>query len=698
MKEAVRRIGKKGISILKGRTIRQLKREMIEKAEIVSFDMFDTLIVRNCIEPLEVFDIVEYRYNRENDKNKIEGFRRYRLEAEKEARKNNPEKEVTLEEIYSVLYSRYGERTEKIKLLEIDTEYNLCCENSEMKEFYDRIIGSGRRVIIISDMYLSMDILDNILQRCGYRGYESIFVSSEKGVTKRSGGLFKEAINKCNIKPGKLLHIGDHPVSDHYMPKRMGIQTFLYKKWGKESIFLKNNKRNKHLWDKQERIEFDVIKCAMLNDADHNKNVFRKVGYEVLGPMLMGYTVWLHAMAEKEKADSILFLAREGHILYRAYKELFPNQSQTALQYIHVSRLALCRANIINTHGYTELIFLFSDLMRGVDTVGEFAELLGISEFVPDICEGCRFTARDLLEEIYDKDRLYEKIIMVGNQYFIEQHKLLLEYLNLHQIGSGKIIVSDVGWNGTMQMLLSRLVTGVQWIGAYLGVSSVFNEQEYTSLDRRGYWFDASEWETKGQMVRFTTSAIETLFINHEGTTLEYRSADKEVKAVQSVCRASEEEIRNDKEVKDAAIECIRSFVERGIFNIIMPLDADIACFPYVNFAVYPKKATILFFKRRQFINGVKNVGFLPKHSLAYYLFHYKELKRDINLSTAKIIWFQGLLKIHLPYFELFCMLANKFGIKAEFGRKYLCGRRTNVTVFQEEKINGQDSGFWTIK
>ena len=97
MKEAVRRIGKKGISILKGRTIRQLKREMIEKAEIVSFDIFDTLIVRNCIEPHEVFDIVEFRYNRENNKNKIEGFRRYRLEAEKEARKK--QKTVDIKEL-----------------------------------------------------------------------------------------------------------------------------------------------------------------------------------------------------------------------------------------------------------------------------------------------------------------------------------------------------------------------------------------------------------------------------------------------------------------------------------------------------------------------------------------------------------------------------------------------------------------------
>ena len=685
MKEAVRKIGKKSVSMIKGRTIKRLKREIVEKAEIVSFDMFDTLVVRNCMEPSEVFDLVELRYNRENEKNKIEEFRRYRLEAEKKARKSNQEREVTLEDIYSVLYRKYGEQIEKIKLLEIDTEYRLCCENYEMKQFYNRVIESGKKVIIISDMYLSADILKKILSKCGYRGYEFVFVSSDEGVTKRSGRLFKEVMNKYSIEPGKLLHIGDHPISDNDVPKRMGLQTFLYKKRSKESAFYKSSKGKRHAWDMQKRIEFDVIRSAMRNDATHNKNIFSKVGYEVLGPMLMGYTVWLHAMAKTEKADGILFLAREGYIMYRAYKELFPEPSRTVLQYIHVSRQSLCRASIINTNSYTELINLFSDLMRGVDTVGELAELLGIGKFTAELCEECGFAAGDALEKVEDKDRLYEKIIMVGNQYFVEQHKLLLEYLASHQVVSGKIMISDVGWNGTMQMLLSRLLTDVQWIGAYLGVSSILKEREYTSLDRRGYWFDASGWETKGQMVRFTTSAIEALFINQEGTTLEYKQSGKEVKAVQSVCMKSKKEIQNDKGVKDAAIDCIRDFVKNGILHIITPLDADVACFSYVNFAVYPRRTAIHFFKSYEFVNGIKSVGFLPEHSLGYYLFHLKDLKKEINLSTAKIIWFRGLLKIPLPYFELFCILANQFSVKAEFNKKYLSERQKSTAVFYEE-------------
>ncbi|MCM1135497.1 MAG: hypothetical protein NC400_07965 [Clostridium sp.] len=683
MREKLTKLVKKSISKVRGKTLESLNNEMLNKSEIISFDMFDTLVLRDCIDTLEVFDIVEFRYNQENDKDKIEEFRKHRIEAEKEARKNNSSEEITFDDIYKILYYKYGKSTEKIKMLEVDTEYKLCRANNEMKQFYDALIESGKRVIIISDMYFSAEILERILLKCGYSGYEAVFVSSDRGITKRSGKLFVEAAAKSGVAMKKLFHIGDHPISDDLVPKRMGIQTFLYRKQNNEPCFFKDNKKRIRTENIHNQISFDVIKSVIQNNINHNRNIYSKVGYEVLGPMLMGYTAWLYEMAKAEKVDSILFLAREGYTLYKAYVELFCEPPRDALQYIHVSRQSVCRASIINTCNYMELINLFSYLMRGINTVGDFIELLGIGKFTADICEGDSFTPEDTLEELQDRESLYKKIRIIGGPYFKEQHDLLLEYLTVHHAVKGKIIVSDVGWNGTVQMLFNKLLPEVQWVGAYFGVNDMFKEREYTQLDRRGYWFEASEWkERKGQMARFTPSAMEILFINHEGTTLEYKRFEKEIKAVQDEGSVFEGKFENDREVKSAAMEFIRDFTESGMFDMVKSFSADIACLSYINFAVYPKGDTIRFFKGYEFIDGVKKVKFLPEHFIGYYFFHYKELKKEINLSTAKIIWFKGLFRLPLPYFWIFCTLANKLGVKTEFNRKYLSGRQKDGELF----------------
>ena len=57
-----------------------------------------------------------------------------------------------------------------------------------------------------------------------------VYVSSEFGLTKRSGNLFKKVLEEEKIeKTGSVLHIGDNLISDYIMPKHAGMKSFLYK-------------------------------------------------------------------------------------------------------------------------------------------------------------------------------------------------------------------------------------------------------------------------------------------------------------------------------------------------------------------------------------------------------------------------------------------------------------------------------------
>ena len=73
----------------------------IDKNDIISFDMFDTLIKRYVSSPLDVFTLVEIFYNKNHSHN-IYNFQKERILAEKKARMDN-DNEVNIDDIYKYI-------------------------------------------------------------------------------------------------------------------------------------------------------------------------------------------------------------------------------------------------------------------------------------------------------------------------------------------------------------------------------------------------------------------------------------------------------------------------------------------------------------------------------------------------------------------------------------------------------------------
>ena len=116
--------------------------------------------------------------------------------------------------------------------LEISTELSVCKANPEALKFFNTVKKAGKagkRVVIISDMYLSASTISTILTSCGYdlTGV-NVYVSSEYGKTKRSGNLFREVLRVLREEGKHVLHIGDNYISDVLMPRKCGMKSFLY--------------------------------------------------------------------------------------------------------------------------------------------------------------------------------------------------------------------------------------------------------------------------------------------------------------------------------------------------------------------------------------------------------------------------------------------------------------------------------------
>ena len=132
------------------------------KYDVISFDIFDTLILRPFATPQALFMIIGKRLGRTE-------YYRIRVDAEKRAREiasvEKGNTEVTIDDIYSVIEQRTGIPKEEGIRTEIETELDYCFANPYMKRVFRLLQEHGKTIIIVSDMYLPQDLMARLLDR-----------------------------------------------------------------------------------------------------------------------------------------------------------------------------------------------------------------------------------------------------------------------------------------------------------------------------------------------------------------------------------------------------------------------------------------------------------------------------------------------------------------------------------------------------
>lgn len=190
----------------------------------ISFDIFDTLLRRKVLHPTDVFTIV-------GEKNGDFSFKEKRIKAEIEARQHATGEEVTLDDIYKEL----GKEYETYKQDELEVESNQLSANPFLFEAYRYCQSQGKQIIITSDMYLPKVFLQKILHQNGIV-FDHCFVSSEYGVQKVTGRLFRKELEALHISPSQIIHVGDSVRADAIGAWRAGIKFVLIPKASSFSI------------------------------------------------------------------------------------------------------------------------------------------------------------------------------------------------------------------------------------------------------------------------------------------------------------------------------------------------------------------------------------------------------------------------------------------------------------------------------
>lgn len=182
---------------------------------MVSFDIFDTLLLRRGTTPESVMGAVAERIKAD-----AREFISKRKEAERQARLYANGGEVTLEDIYSHLRTDYPA---VCPTMEAEAELDACTAN-EMALPLLKWASANRRVVLTSDMYLDSVTISRMLTKAGITGFEKVFVSNECGCDKRTGELYRHVAKAIGFDTADIAHIGDSLKADVLGARKAGVK------------------------------------------------------------------------------------------------------------------------------------------------------------------------------------------------------------------------------------------------------------------------------------------------------------------------------------------------------------------------------------------------------------------------------------------------------------------------------------------
>lgn len=381
----------------------------IDKHKIISFDIFDTLLLRPYVRPIDLFLHMESHYKSEN-------FAIARIQAEEDARKNLDKNEITLDDIYQFIGARYNH----LKQFEIEWETKILQINPEIKEIYDYAIKKNKKVIIVSDMYLDYSTIDNILKKNKYSNHEKLYVSSEYNVTKSNGELYKQVLKDYSkYKPSDILHIGDNKKSDYKKAKKFNIDTILYK--SPMHCFLKEYPEyGKFLVKNNNSLSSSIITSLSmlywLNTEKYSKvNYWGKIGYLYGGVVAYGFCKFIQNIATEKTLDNLFFIARDGYSLQKVF-DLFNTKINTS--YIYAPRLL----NLIyrldyNSNDYSQVKAIAKFYSNEFKIKTDISTIDSCNKFINDNFDQIKFKSKELYNNyknyLHSKSYNNEKIGLI---------------------------------------------------------------------------------------------------------------------------------------------------------------------------------------------------------------------------------------------------------------------------------------------
>lgn len=322
---------------------------MLEKKryDLVSFDIFDTLVSRKTARPSGIFQIMQeslFLSQRYDDIPQFlkQNFAQIRKDEERFIYRSvcdDSKKDTSIEEIYEYIEKDYGltsSQTAELILLEIETEKEYLVPLIHNIELLKRVKSLGYKVVLISDMYLSSEVIRDMLVACD-PVFEDVplYVSCEHNAKKNTGALYGVVKRLELAEYGSWIHCGDDWNADCVQASKLGIDSY---KTDKPTLKQYEAELLEEHFSSEYEIEIGRLKNAR---ALLPESPLYELGLSFGGPLLYQYVSWVVESAAREHIDVLVFVARDGYILRRIANAIIRARSlEIETEYIYGSRIA----------------------------------------------------------------------------------------------------------------------------------------------------------------------------------------------------------------------------------------------------------------------------------------------------------------------------------------------------------------------
>lgn len=433
-----------------GEISESMLKDEILKHDIISFDIFDVLLMRKILRKTDLFNIVEKRLSKEGIQ--IPNYRDIRLELEAQVLTEGG----NIYDIYKKLANSTEitfETAEKALKTELAVDCNIICIRDKMKELLLFAVKSGKKVYLLADTYLSADFIKGILNKHGIIQYEDMFLSSEYHVTKAQG-LYDTF--KATAQGHSYLHISANSDEDTKYAQESLIDIF--KIPSPYDMLLASSYRNLQysINSINERSMAGLLAAKLFADpfALHQKEGRPEIesiydfGYIFVAPLITKYVLWIIDEAKKGQYDNLLFAARDGFITHKLYTFAIQQLKIDIPKgiYFQTSRILCTNStvrqeedivwNAMTPHANPPELMLAERFNLDSDAIEQYN-----SEKYPDV----------LSYALSHKKKIYEKSEQVRNNYLLYMNNIGLQE-------NKKYAFVDFVSSGTCQQTLNKFI------------------------------------------------------------------------------------------------------------------------------------------------------------------------------------------------------------------------------------------------
>lgn len=285
--------------------------------DLLSLDVFDTLVWRRVPQPADVFFLLADEVRASGglfDSSSRESFVSERIRADERARRKTPSGEVTLAGIYEEFPRGYfsGVSPAEVAALEFSVEQRLVVVEPALRDLLIRARARGLRTALVSDTYLGSGQIGALT------GIDVDFtvVSCEHGRSK-AGGLHRVLLEQSGVPAARILHVGDNRIADYDGPAGLGLARFWLPRFPEAYEDLARAELPAVL---SQRAPYLACDDAGLTALRGRVTFVAASGHErwgagVLGPVISGFCDWVAERCGELGLTEVLCLMREGRIL-----------------------------------------------------------------------------------------------------------------------------------------------------------------------------------------------------------------------------------------------------------------------------------------------------------------------------------------------------------------------------------------------